>query len=514
MVASICSQCGADASAPAEKRRYFEVAPGTPHHRLLNSNDAPLDSDVTFVKSEIAKIDDRLAYLDGRAARLREQLQQVEEEHASLSSYREKNCTILSPLRRMPSEVLSEIFSCTLPSVSAAENCQIQESPWVLTHISRRWRAITVSNHSLWSHIDIIYPPDTDPASLYPLSMVETQISRAQKLTVHFRGCETTDSRPQIEMFQCLAKHSSQWDELYLLLTSAIFSLLPSFQDRIPMLRRLQIEWDTEESQEAAESIDCFQTASSLVNISVRNRFRSIPVLAPLLQLVHYDVDATWEMHSEFLKISQNLVVARICVDFDEDDQWLDSEVVVLPCLRQELAIDTDEEDHRILEYLEPAVARSSCPLHRLCFKDCPNADTVRQILERFPSVIDLAIITRTWIDSMVAEELIHILTVSWSEPFEVKIVAPQLRNISFGFPHGSYVKDSIYIEMLKSCWNSNNCALQSSALLVAFGATNLGTDADIGVLREEGLDLLLLEGEDASRVMDTWLFYSTCSCF
>ncbi|KAJ7663886.1 hypothetical protein DFH06DRAFT_986571 [Mycena polygramma] len=55
----------------------------------------------------------RLAIIDEEIAKLRETLKQLEEDRASLLSYK----VILSPLRRMPPEVLGQIFSWTLPSV-------------------------------------------------------------------------------------------------------------------------------------------------------------------------------------------------------------------------------------------------------------------------------------------------------------------------------------------------------------------------------------------------------------
>ncbi|KAJ7483454.1 hypothetical protein FB451DRAFT_1129354 [Mycena latifolia] len=178
------------------------------HQKLLNSNVAPEGAEVAFVRSVISKTGGRLEYFDDEIARLRNQLKELEEERAVLSSYHAQNNAILSPLRRMPPEVVGEIFSWTLPSASDAlrDRFDIRRSPWVLTHISSCWRAVALSTPSLWSLIVISYS-----CSTYPLRMLETQLARARSLKIHLYGCEESDSRPQITAFECLAQHSASW---------------------------------------------------------------------------------------------------------------------------------------------------------------------------------------------------------------------------------------------------------------------------------------------------------------
>ncbi|KAJ7124344.1 hypothetical protein C8R44DRAFT_548432, partial [Mycena epipterygia] len=100
----------------------------------LNSNEVPFESDTGVVKSVISRARARLAVVEHKISRLREQMQSLEKEHASLSGHLAANTAILSPLRRMPPEVLGEIFPWTLPSAWLA-SFAVEGSPWVLTHI-------------------------------------------------------------------------------------------------------------------------------------------------------------------------------------------------------------------------------------------------------------------------------------------------------------------------------------------------------------------------------------------
>ncbi|KAJ7467779.1 hypothetical protein B0H11DRAFT_1664285, partial [Mycena galericulata] len=130
----------------------------SPHHRFLNSNEPPEVSFVPFIHSVVSRTGARLASLDDEISSLRAQLELLEKERASLFSYHMQNKGIVSPLRRMPPEVLGEIFSWTLPSPVETWSCsRFDESPWVLTHICSRWRAISIALPSLWSQVIIHY---------------------------------------------------------------------------------------------------------------------------------------------------------------------------------------------------------------------------------------------------------------------------------------------------------------------------------------------------------------------
>ncbi|KAJ7138251.1 hypothetical protein C8R44DRAFT_848131, partial [Mycena epipterygia] len=186
----------------------------------------------------------------------------LEEEHTSLLSHLAENKGILSPVRQMPPEVLGEIFSWTLPSIEALrqEHFSVADGPWLLTPVSIHWRAIAFSIPSLWMLVVINFAREF----LYPLSMVKSQIQRAHLLKIHFYGGQEQPSRPQVEMFECLAEHSSCWQELSIGLTSDLAPHLAGLRGCLPRLCRLWIEWDGLESQAGVQSIDWLERAPSL----------------------------------------------------------------------------------------------------------------------------------------------------------------------------------------------------------------------------------------------------------
>ncbi|KAJ7202487.1 hypothetical protein C8J57DRAFT_1102074 [Mycena rebaudengoi] len=120
----------------------------------------------------------RLAFqiLDPESSILRDQMVKWEEERASLLDYRAQNKAVISPHRRIPPEILGEIFLLTLPvRVQEAVFSTIGDSPWVLTHVCRRWREVAVSAPFLWSRV----ATDYFKKPRFSIPMIETQIQRA-----------------------------------------------------------------------------------------------------------------------------------------------------------------------------------------------------------------------------------------------------------------------------------------------------------------------------------------------
>ncbi|KAJ6455155.1 hypothetical protein C8R45DRAFT_881721 [Mycena sanguinolenta] len=175
----------------------------------------------------------RLVCLEAEISRLKDRLQQLEAEHAALSKNNSQNTTCLPPLRRIPFEILAEIFSWTLPPRSEGP-LGINKSPWLLTHVCSHWRAVAVSKSSLWSPlcIDFALKPH------YSLAMVRTQIERARTLRIRFYGARYRALRPQVDMLELLLQHSSMWEELRIELTRDLVRHIEPVQDSFPALRR------------------------------------------------------------------------------------------------------------------------------------------------------------------------------------------------------------------------------------------------------------------------------------
>ncbi|KAJ7483450.1 hypothetical protein FB451DRAFT_1170050 [Mycena latifolia] len=174
----------------------------------------------------------------------------------------------------------------------------------------------------------------------------------------------------------------------------------------------------------------------------------------------------------------------------------------------QEIALRIYDDDPDLPD-LDSFVARSACNLRRLCFKKIPDPSAVREILHKYPSITELAILPyaadlKTGYDA--ADSLLSHFTIpnSTSEA----AVAPHLCAIEFGCAEKTSIDYALYLTMIKSRWRAPNCALRSAALIMNSGpgptpATLHGLDS----LRKDGLDLQLLYGDEAVDVMDCWTY-------
>lgn len=527
-----CSQCGAlSTGSPPEEALDLAAPSGTRHCTLLNSSEPPDHSDLPLIHSVISKTDARLACLDDEIAKLRETLEQLEKDRMSLWNYRTRNTAILSPLRRMPTELLGEIFLRSLPSLHdqwKRNRLDIANSPWVLTRISRRWRAVSLSIPSLWSRVAISYSEDHDPSSAYPFSLVEAQIQRSQTpLKIHFYGCETVDSFPQIRTFKLLSQHSARWEELSVGMTSEMVPMLAALRGRLHSLKRSWLNWIGPESQTGVQTMDSFETAPSLVEFGVFHEFRFIPTSFPIHQLTRYQLDGPWETHREILKLALNLVEARIEIEF-QPDPWPDyshetsidllhlrrlalTHLEFLNHLRvptlEELALELKPDNSPdIIPLLRSFLDRSSCHPRRISLSGGLTAHTTIDVLHNFSSITELAIVADQPNVNHEVNMLLSNLTVWESKPITV---APQLRSIFFGCADENHIDYSAYLAMVESRWKAENCALKRAALLSLSSGPDPATLADLTALCREGLDILLLEGTEAADQMNSW-FYTT----
>ncbi|KAJ7490964.1 hypothetical protein FB451DRAFT_1124553 [Mycena latifolia] len=156
-----CSECGAPVpSLFTDSPCDSNSTTPTRHQELMTTNAPPDSVELIFIQAVVSKTDARLADVENEISRLRGRLQQLEDERTSLARYLASNKAILSPLRRMPAELLAEIFSWTLPSLDDAltrHNFKFDRShsPWMLTQVNSRWRAVALSTPSLWTLIVI-----------------------------------------------------------------------------------------------------------------------------------------------------------------------------------------------------------------------------------------------------------------------------------------------------------------------------------------------------------------------
>ncbi|KAJ7628359.1 hypothetical protein FB45DRAFT_36543 [Roridomyces roridus] len=512
-MASLCSQCGAPTKAPAVAA---EIESLPRHSILMNTNEHPENHEFVYVHGIVSKTDERLEYLEDEISRLQERLKVLSEERTSLHEYRRKNARVLSCLRRMPPEILCLIFSWTLPSSDDLAcwsfRSQVRNSPWTLTWVSRRWREIALSAPSLWSLVHV----GGGQISRYRSRslMIQTQVQRARALQIHFNGHDTEDPTPQLNLFKLLSKHSARWEELSLSLTWALLPRVEALRDNLPALQRLRLGWYNDSSYSMDATLDCFQTASSLTDVSLSSAFLAGVWFSPQNHITRYDFDIHRDNHRELLDSMPHLIEARVKACSGTQIHFYDAALMrelkrlyielpesldyfEAPAL-EELAIRAHEGNGRTHQCISDFVKRSSCSIRKLCIKGQIRPEEAVHILLECPSITELIFLDGKNFDRYFAMLLSEDTT-----------VAPQLRAIHFGFCVGE-IDYELYLQMLESRRNAPECALRSATLLSpSYSPKIAASSSKFDALREGGFQFSLVSGAAARGQRESWLYGS-----
>ncbi|KAJ6498739.1 hypothetical protein C8R45DRAFT_979681 [Mycena sanguinolenta] len=129
----------------------------SPFASQLGTNYCPPDAELPQIEALLVEPRLKLQSLDEEIAVLRQALDQLAEERDNLSTYVEAHQALLSPVRRLPIDIIGAIFMACLPT---HRNCAMsaQEAPVLLGRICSSWRAISLEMPQLWSRLHIVEP--------------------------------------------------------------------------------------------------------------------------------------------------------------------------------------------------------------------------------------------------------------------------------------------------------------------------------------------------------------------
>ncbi|KAJ7157431.1 hypothetical protein C8R46DRAFT_832440, partial [Mycena filopes] len=140
--------------------------------RLLTSNDAPLESDVAAARGVISSGQSRLDALSAQIHDLQLTLAVLSRTRDETEHHVHQDRAILSPVRRVPPELLCEIFSLAVQSDGDAP----KQPPWYLGQVCRLWRHSALSFPQIWSSITV---PTVFSAESGLMSLLEAQLLRS-----------------------------------------------------------------------------------------------------------------------------------------------------------------------------------------------------------------------------------------------------------------------------------------------------------------------------------------------
>ena len=143
---------------------------------LLRTNDIPLESTIREVKESLKAPLIELQEIEIEIQRLCELVETMKIKRETIQKRIDDHNVILAPVRRLPLDVLHEIFFHCLPT-HRNPIMKSSESPILLTRICRSWRAVALSSPRIWSKIHIPLPGDPSSSTGYGIITEETTLS-------------------------------------------------------------------------------------------------------------------------------------------------------------------------------------------------------------------------------------------------------------------------------------------------------------------------------------------------
>ncbi|KAJ7112107.1 hypothetical protein C8R44DRAFT_985125 [Mycena epipterygia] len=324
--------------APTTTADELPVAPIDLSH-LLISND-PLDAQIPFIQQIITLTQLRVDALNARidaltSSAIMDQLLLECDKAAELVV----QCSgVLSPIRRVPPELICEIFSWTSPCTRNIGKNTVAHPPWHLGHICRSWRDTALVYPPLWNSINILHSTRYPHENSFPLSMIETQLIRSANapLLLDFDWRGQSDNTP---LLTSLVLHCERWTSIrFSKHPSNLFHLLRPVQGRLPQLQSLELV-DTVTYMPTVEESDLPDIFSSAPNL------REVCLTGPGFNEYSPDLTIPWTQITRYrgaydsigdqldiLESASNLIECGITCDDQETD---DARIITLPHLRR-----------------------------------------------------------------------------------------------------------------------------------------------------------------------------------
>ncbi|KAF7373727.1 hypothetical protein MSAN_00583700 [Mycena sanguinolenta] len=129
----------------------------SPFASRLDTNYCPTDQEDLEIRSLLVEPTLRLKKLDDEIADLQKSMDKLVEERNGLQSYVQAHSALISPVRRLPRDIIQEIFLACMPT---HRNCVMSatEAPILLGRICSAWRAISLNTPRLWASVHVVEP--------------------------------------------------------------------------------------------------------------------------------------------------------------------------------------------------------------------------------------------------------------------------------------------------------------------------------------------------------------------
>ncbi|KAF7357958.1 hypothetical protein MVEN_00842400 [Mycena venus] len=230
----------------------------SPFAPRLGTNYCPTGEEVLQIEALLVEPSLRLKGLDDEIAELQKAIDKLTEERNNLSIYVDGHKALISPVRRLPLDIIEEIFVACIPT---HRNCVMSasEAPVLLGRICSSWRTISLSTPRLWAKLHIVEPSRwrfgssnalVDDKVAQRLDTMKMWLGRSGQcpLSISLQSGPDYDSPPSTptetsgQFLQELIPFARRWQHIRLAMSPVVFKELAHLTaEDVPMLESVAV---------------------------------------------------------------------------------------------------------------------------------------------------------------------------------------------------------------------------------------------------------------------------------
>ncbi|KAJ7131443.1 hypothetical protein C8R44DRAFT_774851 [Mycena epipterygia] len=514
----LASVVASDAGIDTAQEPELSIASSRLAH-LLESNIPPLELEIPAIRQIISENQTRVDALNTQIDVLPNAMDRLIEECDERQECVRKHTAVVSPVRRVPPELMCEIFALT-PCTRRMGEDTVYCPPWRLGHICRSWRDWVLADPSLWRTIEISNNRERrryelfDLHDTYPSSMIETQLrlSGSVPLTVTFDGRDC--GIPERQLWGLLLPQCARWSTVHLECRrnfSALSELLDVVRGRVPQLKKLELCTHAHDS-DIPLSVNSFSIAPNLREVMLTDHWSpSPPIHLPWGQLTHYRGRYRSERQFEILREAAPSLV-ECSLGFVDGSDLSANTAPILHHLRRLYVADPDFLTHLTAPVLQVLcstgrvppildfVTRCSSQLTRLVLDSCAPDDTLVRLLGALPSLQYLAIETAGW-EWDVFHNFFDAMTISGAS----SDLCPNLTSFAYGLTYYRLMSRDEILAVVAMAQSRLHPTTASRLLSLQFFSPSDFEDEipeETQRLAEQGLDVVFICGDEAMALI------------
>ncbi|KAJ7253515.1 hypothetical protein C8J57DRAFT_1473838 [Mycena rebaudengoi] len=249
----------------------------SPFKHMLNTNIIPNDAECQQIRDFLVDPRKEAAHLAEQIARMQKVLEDLARKRDDLTEFIVAHLALVSPARRLPDDVVREIFVASLPK---DRNCAIsaKDSPLLLCTICQSWRNLALSTPRMWASIHIVAPSNDKIERMAQTVYTWLDRSGALPLSISLIVSRSTFPRPDASsLLTALIRYSLRWKRIRFILPPDQFEPLSSLSpEDVPILEEVIVDgFDNDTGHITMSPRLAFLRAISLWSVSLNAEFIS-----------------------------------------------------------------------------------------------------------------------------------------------------------------------------------------------------------------------------------------------